>query len=231
MTTLEEAAGACEYPGRGLAIGRDSDGVPFIAYWLTGRSPASQLRDVVVRDREIIVQDVSGSATDDLRHYTAATRGDNWVIVGNGTQVSEVTAGRSEEPDLQRALRALTYEPDPPIRTPRILGGGVITGTEMTEVVVGSARAYEGAEEKTQHPSLYTARLEVGTAIMMTTYAGTADQVVTDGQPRAVGAPSSWKSLTEALWNLLVPSLRVAVVAVPLDKDSFVHGTVLSKRS
>ena len=148
-----------EYPGRGLAIGRDADGVPFFTYWLTGRSPASQARELVVHDREIIVRDTSGGPVDDLRHYTAATRGDDWVIVGNGTQVGELTAAREQQPDLQLALRQLTYEPDPPIRTPRITAAATITGTELTDVVIGSARAYDGAPELTEHPSLYAARL------------------------------------------------------------------------
>ena len=218
MRPLEETV---EYPGRGLAIGRDADGVPFFTYWLTGRSPASQSRELVVHDREVIVRDTSGGPADDLRHYTAATRGDDWVIVGNGTQVSDLTALRPQQPDLQLALRHLTYEPDPPIRTPRIIATATITGPELTEAVIGSARPYDGAPELTEHPSLYAARIAPGTALTTTTYSGTAAAITPNGLPRTVAVPGTWTSVTDALWAALDPSLRVAIITVPLDHPTF----------
>jgi hypothetical protein len=223
MLNLQQTVEAYEYPGRGLAIGRDADGVPFFSYWLTGRSPASQSRDLVVHDREIIVRDTSGGPADDLRHYTAATRGADWVIVGNGTQVSDLTALRPQQPDLQLALRHLTYEPDPPIRTPRITATAMITGTELTEAVVGSARAYDGAPELTEHPSLYAARIPPGTALTTTTYDGTASAVTTNGRPATATVPSSWTTITETLWTALNPSLRIAIATVRLDEATFAN--------
>ncbi|NIK60994.1 IMP cyclohydrolase [Kribbella shirazensis] len=215
-----------EYPGRGLAIGRDAQGVPFFAYWLTGRSPASQSRELVVRDREIIVQDVSGAATDNLRHYTAATRGDDWAIVGNGTQVSELTAAREEQPDLQLALRRLTYEPDPPIRTPRITAGATITGTELTDVVIGSARADDGTPELTEHPSLYAARIAPATALTTTTYSGTTERVITNGRPETTAIPFTWSEFTDVIWRSLQPALRVAAITVRLDVPTFAEAVL-----
>ena len=218
MRSLGESV---EYPGRGLAIGRDADGVPFFTYWLTGRSPASQSRELVVHEREIVVRDTSGGPTDDLRHYSAATRGDDWVIVGNGTQVSDLTALRPQQPDLQLALRHLTYEPDPPIRTPRITAAATITGFELKELVVGSARAYDGAPELTQHPSLYTSQVATATAVTTTTYSGSAAQIVTNGHPEVVAVPFTWSDLTDLVWRSLQPSLRVAAITVRLDTPAF----------
>jgi len=210
-----------EYPGRGLAIGRDVDGVPFFSYWLTGRSAASQARELVVREREIIVRDTSGGPVDDLRHYTAATRGDDWVIVGNGTQVGELAAARARQPDLQVALRGLTYAPDPPIRTPRITAGATLTSAGLTDVVIGAARPYDGAPELTEHPSLYGARIAPGTALTTTTYAGTADNVVVNGRPEVTAIALPWSEITDLLWQSLQPSLRVAAITVRLDTSTF----------
>ncbi|RZU12610.1 IMP cyclohydrolase [Kribbella rubisoli] len=218
-----------EYPGRGLAIGRDADGVPFFTYWLTGRSPASQSRELVVHDEEIVVRDTSGGPIDDLRHYTAATRGADWVLVGNGTQVSDLTALRPQQPDLQLALRHLTYEPDPPIRTPRITATATIAGPELTEVMVGSARAYDGAPDLTVHPSLYTSHVAPGTALTTTTYSGTAQQIVTNGHPEVVAVPFPWSDITDAVWQSLQPSLRVATITVRLDTPTFA-AVVLQQR-
>ena len=213
--------GAVEYPGRGLAIGRDVDGLPFFSYWLTGRSAASQARELVVHDREIIVRDTSSGPVDDLRHYTAATRGDDWVIVGNGTQVGELADARARQPDLQVALRGLTYEPDPPIRTPRITAGATLTSAGLTDVVIGAARPYDRAPELTEHPSLYAARIAPGTALTTTTYAGTADHVVVNGRPEVTAIPFHWSEITDVLWQSLQPSLRVAAITVPLDRADF----------
>jgi hypothetical protein len=219
VATLVDVAGGSEYPGRGLAIGRDSDGLPFAAYWLTGRSAASQQRELVVSEREIVVQDVSGGSTDELRHYTAAIRDEDWFIVGNGTHVSELAGTHADCVDLQVALRNIDYEPDPPIRTPRIFAGAVIEGPELLDVVVGSARSYSA--DQVQHPSLFLRRSEEATAGVITTYSGTATQVVTDGYPVVVSVDVEWESLPNLLWDRLNPALRVALVVIPLHTETF----------
>jgi IMP cyclohydrolase len=222
MKSLEEAAGAVEYPGRGLAIGRDEDGVAFVAYWLTGRSAASKQRRLVVGEWEVVVDDVSGGTRDDLRHYTAAVRAADWVVVGNGTQVSELAAARRSGTDLQLALRDHAYEPDPPIRTPRIFA---TASTDGTDVVVGSARAVPGAEELVQHPSLYLAQLPAATAVTVRTYAGSAAEVVADGLPEVVSCQGSWQSVA-GVWDVLDPMLRVGLFVVPLNAPSFTAALV-----
>jgi len=219
VATLVDLVGGCEYPGRGVAIGRDSDGVPFAAYWLTGRSAASQQRELVVSEYEIVVQDVRGAATDELRHYTPAIRDEEWVIVGNGTHVSELAGTHADCVDLQVALRNLDYEPDPPIRTPRIFAGAVIEGPELLDLVVGSARSYSA--DQVQHPSLFLRRSEEATAGVVTTYRGSAAEVVTDGYPVVVSVDAEWETLPDLLWDRLDPALRVALAVIPLTTDTF----------
>ncbi|MFG1624776.1 IMP cyclohydrolase [Kribbella sp. NPDC049227] len=213
MRGLVDVVGAVEYPGRGLVLGRDRDGLGFAAYWLTGRTAASQGRKLVVSDDSVVVQDVSGASTDDLRHYTAAVRGDGWLVVGNGTQVSELAQARRDGRDLQLALRDHAYEPDPPIRTPRIFA---TASTDGTDVIVGSARSVPGAEELVQHPSLFVRELPPATAVHVSTYAGTAADVITSGYPEVVGIGSGWQDVADDVWSALDPSLRVALFVVPL---------------
>ncbi|MEU4393549.1 IMP cyclohydrolase [Kribbella sp. NPDC023855] len=227
MASLVDVVGGCEYPGRGVAIGRDSDGVPFAAYWLTGRSATSQQRELVVSEYEIVVQDVRGAATDELRHYTAAIRDEEWVIVGNGTHVSELAGTHADCVDLQVALRNLDYEPDPPIRTPRIFAGAVIEGPELLDLVVGSARSYSA--DQVQHPSLFLRRSEEATAGVVTTYCGTAADVVTDGYPVVVSVDAEWETLPDLLWNRLDPSLRVGLVVIPLATETFTQAILRSR--
>jgi len=227
VATLVDVVGKCEYPGRGLAIGRDSDGLPFAAYWLTGRSPASQQRELVVSAQEIVVQERGGGGADELRHYTAAIRDEDWFIVGNGTHVSELAGTHADCVDLQVALRNLDYEPDPPIRTPRIFAGAVVEGPELLDVVVGSARSYSA--DQVQHPSLFLRRSEEATAGVVTTYSGTSTQVTTDGYPSVVSVEVEWESLPDLLWSRLDPTLRVGLVVIPLLTDTF-EGSILRAR-
>jgi IMP cyclohydrolase len=227
VATLVDVAGGCEYPGRGLAIGRDVDGVPFAAYWLTGRSAASQQRELVVSEYEIVVREVGGGAADELRHYTAAIRTEDWVIVGNGTHVSELAGTHADCVDLQVALRNIDYEPDPPIRTPRIFAGAVIEGPELLDVVVGSARSYSA--DQVQHPSLFLRRSEEATAGIITTYSGTAAEVTTDGYPIVVSVEAEWESLPDLLWNRLDPALRVGLVVIPLQVETFEEAIVRAR--
>ncbi|MGY4773269.1 IMP cyclohydrolase [Kribbella sp. CWNU-51] len=218
MRRLVDLVGAAEYPGRGLALGRDRDGAGFAAYWLTGRSPASKRRKLVVSADEIVVQDVSGGSSDDLRHYTAAVRGDGWIVVGNGTQVSELAEARAAGRDLQLALRDQAYEPDPPIQTPRIFATASTDGTGIT---IGSARSLPGAEGLVQHPSLYIPELPPATAVTISTYAGTAAGVIASGIPEVVSTDAAWTSVADLVWGRLDPGLRVALFVVPLDAPSF----------
>jgi IMP cyclohydrolase len=222
MRSLVEVVGAAEYPGRGLVVGRDEAGVAFVAYWLTGRSAASQQRRLAVCDSEILVEDVTGGAPDDLRHYTAAVRGDDWVVVGNGTQVSAPADARRAGTDLQAALREHAYEPDPPIRTPRIFA---TLSTAGTDVIVGSARAVPGAENLVQHPSLYLAELPPATAVTVKTYAGSTTNVVADGTPEVVSCQGSLEAVA-GIWDLLDPSLRVGLFVVSLNAPSLTAAVI-----
>jgi hypothetical protein len=172
----------------------------------------------VVSEQEIVVEDISGESTDELRHYTAATRGDGWVVVGNGTQVSELTAARRAGIDLQLALREHRYEPDPPIRTPRIFA---TASTDGTGVIIGSARAVPGAEELVEHPSLFLEELPPATAVTIKTYGGTAAEVITDGLPEVVSCKGSWGSVADVLWDVLDPALRLSLFVAPLDAPTF----------
>jgi IMP cyclohydrolase len=201
--------------------------MPFAAYWLTGRSPASQQRELVVSAQEIVVQELGGGGADELRHYTAAIRDEDWFIVGNGTHVSELAGTHADCVDLQVALRNIDYEPDPPIRTPRIFAGAVVEGPELLDVVVGSARSYSA--DQVQHPSLFLRRSEEATAGVVTTYSGTSAQVTTDGYPSVVSVEVEWESLPDLLWSRLDPSLRVALVVIPLLTETF-EGSILRSR-
>ncbi|MFE3758833.1 IMP cyclohydrolase [Nocardia tengchongensis] len=130
------------YLGRGIALGRDAQGVGFAAYWLTGRSPESRGRQLIVDSDALEISDIARSQSDPLRHYTAIIRGADRIVVGNGTQVVEVGHDLDAGVGPFEALAKLEYEPDPPIRTPRITATARVAGGEVHQVILSGAVAH-----------------------------------------------------------------------------------------
>ena len=90
MDELTTTLAANAYPGRGLAVVGTADGA-LIAYFVTGRSPASQQREIRPgAGGELLVSPLGEGADDPLRHYAAARASDRWMVVGNGRQVDTV---------------------------------------------------------------------------------------------------------------------------------------------
>lgn len=123
MSDLGQILGTRGYPGRGCVSARLADGRLYLAYFLTGRSEASRSRTVELQPSgDVQVRDTSGGDHDDLRHYVAAVRREGWTVVGNGDQVEPLASALAAGKDPASAWAEHTYEPDPPIFTPRIWG-------------------------------------------------------------------------------------------------------------
>jgi hypothetical protein len=209
------------YPGRGIVLGRDAEGAGFAAYWLTGRSEASRSRRFVVGPDILEVVDTTSGPTDPLRHYVAIMRTGGRIVVGNGTQVSEVVADVSAGTTVFHALTALECEPDPPILTPRITATAVIEGSEMRDVVVSGAVTHPHRTDAagSLHHLMHVAAPARSEGYAATTYAGDTTVVLTSGLPVAVEVDAPWPDLLERIWDGLDPELRVAAAVVPLTTD------------
>ncbi|MGL4173482.1 MAG: IMP cyclohydrolase [Actinomycetota bacterium] len=214
-----------EYPGRGLALGRDSDGAAFGAYWITGRSEASRLRSIILGEQDVVVHDLTGGPVDSLRHYTAATRDAHRVILGNGTQVRELTDAVTTGTDFQLSTRNMEYEPDPPIRTPRIVGQALLT-SDLDQIVVASSGANPFQLAQSQVVSLHDSHVAPGQCLALCTYRGTVEEPQACGQPMNLAVDRPWPDLQPVLWDALNPRVRVAAMVFPLASPSFLSGLV-----
>ena len=58
--------------------------------------------------------------------------------------------------------------------------------------------------------------LPPATAVHVSTYAGTAADVITSGYPETVSVANGWQDVADGVWTALDPSLRVALFVVPL---------------
>ncbi|MFI1360270.1 IMP cyclohydrolase [Streptomyces sp. NPDC020898] len=211
VAELVESLAAVEYPGRGLALGRDSGGQPFALYWLTGRSPASQERRLSrPSDGQVLVHDTTGSADDPLRHYAAYEVGPGIVTVGNGTHVSDIAAAVRTTRDFPAALAEHDFEPDAPIRTPRIAGVASLRGDAMA-VAVGGARSCPASVDESDRVCVSADDVPPGWVLTVNTYRGGAQNVSTDGTPRWLSVADPVGELPKAVWNALDGRFRVAV--------------------
>jgi len=223
MDTTTTALATLEYPGRLIIIGAPRDsGEAVIVYAITGRSPSSQARKLVLRDGGIWVQPTDEATLRqgnvDLLVYPAVLFGPAGVAVSNGKQTTDVihrlAPGVDPVSALSKALAAWDFEPDAPIFTPRI--SGCLAGA-----AAGLSVLRRGPSGETLR-SYYEVGLRPGEGRLVSTYEGPdADPLpVFCGEPRGIGlAGASAAETAESAYAGLGPApagkdLRVAVACV-----------------
>ncbi|GAA3815063.1 IMP cyclohydrolase [Streptomyces phyllanthi] len=201
------------YPGRGVLCARTLSGEVVGGYFLTGRSPASRDRAVRIDGDELVVAPATVTEHDPLRHYVAAEATEDWLVFGNGEQVSTVTGRLRRGVCAAEALDDLEYEPDPPILTSRVTA--LLSRDGGRTAVLGAARPSSGARTSTNIMTLTVRDLEPGDAVLLTTYQS-------DGQNVSVAVPFTEAStgaedagqLLEEIWNGLNDRYRIAVAVL-----------------
>ncbi|MFE5374984.1 IMP cyclohydrolase [Streptomyces mirabilis] len=221
MVLLKDALADNSYPGRGVLWCTTGDGTTLGAYFLTGRSPASQARTLhLAAAGELIVGPSDARGHDHLRHYVAARQIGTRLVFGNGEQVSAVADRLASGQDPLPALDGLDYEPDPPIFTPRLTV--IADNHEGGEAWFGAARRSTADRTATNRLTLHVSDLAPGEGVLMTTYRSDGQEIAT-GDPfmefRSTAETSS--DLLEELWSGLPSQLRIAAaVFIPGDLKS-----------
>ncbi|WP_441247930.1 IMP cyclohydrolase [Kitasatospora sp. McL0602] len=213
MTDLTTLLSRNPYPGRGVLCARTLGGAVLGGYFLTGRSAASKDRALRLAGDELMVGPVAPTEHDPLRHYAAALGTPDWLVFGNGEQVSEVTARLLAGASAADSLGGLEYEPDPPIRTSRITA--LLSRDGSGTAVLGAARPSTGTRLTTNVMTLALHGLEPGEAVLLTTYRsdGQTVAVAPPYQETSVGAADG-DELLEEIWAALDPTYRVAAAVL-----------------
>ncbi|HSZ40644.1 MAG TPA: IMP cyclohydrolase [Trebonia sp.] len=210
--SLHEVLSANDYPGRGLVLARTPrDGI-CVAYFMTGRSPASRDR-ILVRDKDaLFARPRNAPGHDPLRHYRAVTVGPDWCVTGNGDQVDTVTGNLGSMHPAQ-AVQGISFEPDPPLRTPRIT---VITPRRPGPMLMAGSRASVLDPARTHVSTVTAADMPPGGALLTTTYLSRGRQVISTSQPPAevTADADGARELLAAVWSALPADLRVAAAVV-----------------
>lgn len=216
---LSEALEANPYPGRGILCARTADGTVVGGYFVTGRSEASREREIRCTDSGELAVVARGDVDfDPLRHYIAVTASPEWLVIGNGAQVSTVAerlAG-GEQPAV--ALDGLEHEPDGPIFTDRITAVMQRPGGRLA--VMGAARKSAAARSASNIVVMTVRDLEPGEGVLLTTYRSDG-QVIEGGEFAEVSvAAKDGAELLDEVWSSLNPSYRVAAVVLRVDEEA-----------
>lgn len=125
VETSMDALRNSRYPGRGIVIGQTPDARYFVqVYWIMGRSAGSRNR-VFVADGDTVrtrALDESALENPDLVVYRPVRVLNGCHIVSNGDHTDTIFDAIQGSGNFESALNTRTFEPDPPIHTPRIAG-------------------------------------------------------------------------------------------------------------
>lgn len=210
--TLSTELAANGYPGRGIVVARTAEDGLCIVYFMTGRSPASRDRALVRDGSSLYARARSAAEHDPLRHYRSVSVGTRWCVVGNGDQVDLITSNL-ESMSPTDAVQGIEYEPDPPLRTPRI---SVVAPRSGGPIVLAASRASALSPATTYVACLTMGELAVGCGVLTTTYRSRGTDVVDTSQPPtevSIDATAAHELLAE-VWNALPAALRVAAAVV-----------------
>lgn len=121
--SMKRALAGNSYPGRGIVIGKSSDGrKAMFAYFIMGRSENSRNRIFKEEGDNVTIYpfDASKVADPSLIIYSPVKRVENDIIVTNGDQTDTVYDFLAQGKTFEQALDTRCFEPDDPNFTPRI---------------------------------------------------------------------------------------------------------------
>lgn len=207
------------YPGRGIIIGSSEDGEnAVIAYFIMGRSENSRNRifeadmNDCVRTRAF---DETKLGDPSLVIYSPVRiLGEN-TIVTNGDQTDTIFEFMDEGGHFEEALRTRTFEPDPPIFTPRI--SGIVTKDDNADNAGFSYKLSILKSNRGNETSPLRFFYEYDTPIageghFIHTYA--ADGLPPEsfeGEPKAVALRGTIDELTQMLWESLNEANKISL--------------------
>lgn len=231
IRSLENLSGR-RYPGRGIILGRTSDGRHLLTvYFITGRSASSQARKLVWESpalwtRPTDVETLKKGQVD-LLIYPAVMATPAGLAVSNGKQTEDLAQALAKDlppaEALKEGLKSWSFEPDAPIHTPRISGCLRVDGRSELHLI---KRRADGAEER--QAFCYSGQKK-GRGVLLTTYAGRDRKKLPSfvGRPRPVRMlrSASAQEAAEAVYAALKPKgdrpdYRVAAACVFMEQGS-----------
>lgn len=201
-----------EYPGRGIVIGKSSDGNSIaIAYFIMGRSGNSRNRVFTEEGDTVTIYPADSSKVEDpsLIIYHPIRKIGEQLIVTNGDQTDTIYDFIKDGKRFEDALETRSFEPDGPNWTPRISGVVSLDGSGSYKMSILKSQDADGTDCARY---TYSYKLQNGLGHFLHTYQHNGDPIPTFcGEPERISIPDSADAFAEAIWENLNEQNKISL--------------------
>ena len=220
MRNIAEELQSLEYHGRGIILGKSTDGKKaVIAYFIMGRSENSRNRVFVTEGEGIRTQayDPSKLVDPSLIIYAPVRVLGNRTIVTNGDQTDTIYEGMDKELTFEQSLRCREFEPDGPNYTPRISGVMHIEGGKY-DYAMSILKSNNGDPSCCNRYTFTYDNPVAGEGHFIHTYKCDGNPLPSfEGEPKLVNILDDMDAYTEMLWNSLNEENKVSLFVRYID--------------
>jgi len=201
------------YVGRGIVIGKSSDGKKAAtAYFIMGRSANSRNRVFTVKNGEVFTEPFDASKVEDpsLIIYAALRKFENKLIVTNGNQTDTIYDGIVTGKSFYESLESREFEPDAPNFTPRISGMLTFGENDFKYEMSILKSLDENGSDCARYTFSYPSKAGLGHFIH--TYVTDGNPIPTfQGEPERVAIPDSIDEFADEIWNYLDENNKISL--------------------
>ena len=201
------------YVGRGIVIGKSSDGKKAATvYFIMGRSANSRNRVFTVKNGEVFTEPFDASKVEDpsLIIYAAIRKFENKLIVTNGDQTDTVYDGIVTGKSFSESLESREFEPDAPNFTPRISGMLTFGENDFKYEMSILKSLDENGSDCARYTFSYPSKAGLGHFIH--TYVTDGNPIPTfQGEPERVAIPDSIDEFADEIWNYLDENNKISL--------------------
>ena len=197
------------YPGRGIVLGQNHDGVWIAIYWIMGRSDNSRNRIFTHKDNVLSTEAANPSLVKDpsLIIYNAMRGIGHNIIVSNGSQTDVIYDKLMLGSSFLASLEHEKYEPDAPNYTPRI--SGYIDRNVGSVSLSIIKRNHTG---NTDYHFYRYSNIPLGIGYCITTYTSDGDPLPSfQGEPILLPLNGNADEIADTYWNELDKDNRISL--------------------
>ena len=232
MADFEKILRDTSYPGRGIMIGRSSDGKKAVtAYFIMGRSANSRNRIFVEEGAGIRTEafDPSKMVDPSLIIYAPVRVYGNKTIVTNGDQTDTIYEGLDKQFTFEQSLRSREFEPDAPNYTPRISGVMHVENGKYS-YAMSILKSDQGDPSSCLRYTFAYENPKAGEGRFISTYMGDGNPLPSfEGEPRALELDGEFTGdidvLTGRVWDALNEDNKVSLFVRFIDIESGAYET------
>ena len=221
VTTIEKELNSLAYHGRGIMIGKSSDGRHAVtAYFIMGRSENSRNRVFVAEGDAMRTKAFDESKMTDphlIIYYPVRVLG-NKTIVTNGDQTDTIYELMDKQMTFEQALRTREFEDDKPNFTPRISGIIHREGGDMN-FAMSILKSAEGDDSSCERFTYAYSTPKAGVMKFIHTYNSDGNPLPSfEGEPKTLELPDvDIDTLAGLIWNNLNADNKVSLFVRYID--------------